>query len=328
MENEKIDLVILWVDGNDENWLKEKNKHLGIKGDISKNRFRDWDNLQYLFRGIDKYAPWINKVFFITWGHLPKWMDPNNEKIRIVKHEEFIPKEYLPTFNSNVIELNLHRIKDLSENFILFNDDMFILKPIKPEEFFEAGLPKDMYVEYEKKNPSERHKIIRNNSFSIINKYFYKKKFIKENFGKVFNMSYGMKNFKTLSTLNKDGFCDIYNDHLAQCFLKSTFSKIWNLEYEKLHNACLNKFRSNTDIGQGICKYWQLLEGKFVPSKRMGKYFFVKEDNTKLTKVIKNQKYKIICINDVIKELDFERSKNEINSAFEKVFPEKSQFEI
>ena len=25
IRDEKIDIVILWVDGNDENWLKEKN---------------------------------------------------------------------------------------------------------------------------------------------------------------------------------------------------------------------------------------------------------------------------------------------------------------
>ena len=112
--NDKIDFVILWVDGNDEKWLKQKNGYLGIKGDSNVNRFRDCQNLQYLFRGIEKHAPWVNKIFFITWGHLPKWLDVNNKKLEIVKHEEFIPKEYLPTFNSNVIEMNLFRIKNLS----------------------------------------------------------------------------------------------------------------------------------------------------------------------------------------------------------------------
>ena len=87
-KNEKIDFVILWVDGNDPNWLEEKNKYIGIKGDSNINRFRNCDNLQYLFRGIEKYAPWVNKVFFITWGHLPKWLNTNNEKLEIVKHKK------------------------------------------------------------------------------------------------------------------------------------------------------------------------------------------------------------------------------------------------
>ena len=135
--DEKIDIVVLWVDGNDEEWLKEKNKYIDNRGDKKDNRFRDCNNLQYVFRGIEKYVPWVNRVFFITWGHLPKWLDVNNKKLEIVKHEEFIPKEYLPTFNSNVIEMNLFRIKNLSSKFVIFNDDLFILKNLKPEDFFE-----------------------------------------------------------------------------------------------------------------------------------------------------------------------------------------------
>ena len=132
----KIDFVLPWVDGNDPKWLKEKNKYITYKGDSNINRYRDFDNLKYLFRGIEKYASWVNKIFFVTWGHIPKWLNTNNEKIRIVKHDEFIPKEYLPTFNSNVIELNLHRIQDLSEHFVLFNDDVFILEKNISLRFF------------------------------------------------------------------------------------------------------------------------------------------------------------------------------------------------
>ena len=112
---EKIDFVILWVDGSDEKWLKEKNKYTNIKGDASINRFRDFGNLQYLFRGIEKYADFVNNIFFITWGHIPSWLNVNHPKLKIIRHDQFIPNKYLPTFNSNVIELNLHRIKDLSE---------------------------------------------------------------------------------------------------------------------------------------------------------------------------------------------------------------------
>ena len=61
-----------------------------------------------------------------------------------VDHSDFIPQDYLPTFNSNVIELCLNRINDLSEQFILFNDDMFILRPMEQDEFFKNGLPCDM----------------------------------------------------------------------------------------------------------------------------------------------------------------------------------------
>ena len=81
--NEKIDIVLLWVDGNDEKWQMEKKKYKANKGDDSIIRYRDCDNLQYVFRGIEKYAKWVNKIFFITYGHLPKWLNVNNEKLVI-----------------------------------------------------------------------------------------------------------------------------------------------------------------------------------------------------------------------------------------------------
>ena len=68
---QKIDFVITWVDGSDDRWQKEKQKtrkHLGIVADVDdrKERYRDWDNLQYWFRGVEKYAPWVRKIHFVT----------------------------------------------------------------------------------------------------------------------------------------------------------------------------------------------------------------------------------------------------------------------
>lgn len=324
---DKIDFVILWVDGNDENWLKQKNEYLGITGDSNINRFRDCENLQYLFRGIEKHAPWVNKVFFVTWGHLPKWLDVANPKIEIIKHEDFIPKEYLPTFNSNVIEMNLFRIKDLSSKFVIFNDDLFILKDLKPEDFFENGLPKDMYIECIKKNCSRRHYVLRKNHADIINKYFSKQEFIKNNKWKMFNIKYKKDNFKTLKMLKYKEFQDIYSQHLTQCYLKESFEEIWKKEQEKLDKACKNKFRADNDLGCVLARYWQLLSGKFIPTTKIGKYFIMANDNHKLLKTISNRKKKIICINDSDLKIDFEKSRDEINGALERIFPNQCSFE-
>ena len=71
-------------------------------------------------------------------------MNTVNLKLKIVKHSEFILKEYLPTFNSNVIEFYFHKIKELSEKFVYFNDDMFLLNNVKQNRFFINGLPCDI----------------------------------------------------------------------------------------------------------------------------------------------------------------------------------------
>ena len=141
-----IDFVLPWVDGSDPEWQAQRAKYSeGNKGfvDASIARYRDWDNLQYWFRGVEKFAPWVNRIYFVTWGHLPQWLNTKHPKLKIVKHEDYIPEEYLPVFSSRPIELNIHRIPGLSENFVFFNDDCFIIDMMKPTDFFRNGKPCD-----------------------------------------------------------------------------------------------------------------------------------------------------------------------------------------
>lgn len=137
-EDEKVDFVILWVDGNDPEWQASKAKYTADKGqDASANRYREWENLKYWFRGVEKFAPWVNNVYFVTCGHYPEWLNLEHPKLRFVRHEDFIPKECLPTFSSRPIDMNLHRIEELSEHFVYFNDDMFLIDKVEKTDFSE-----------------------------------------------------------------------------------------------------------------------------------------------------------------------------------------------
>ncbi len=324
-------MVLLWVDGNDKNWQNEKDKYDNKKSDSTVRRYRDWDNLQYLFRGIEKYASWVNKIYFITWGHIPKWLDINNEKIVVVKHEDFIPKEYLPTFNSNVIELNLHRIKSLSEKFILLNDDFFILKNTKPEDFFVNGNPTDTYFEkvHFPHEYNDFYYMMLGNILYIINKNFDKEQVYNQNTNKYINEKYKELNEYTKHSMKiKSSFVGFGVFHRPFPYLKSTFNTIWQKEEESLNKACKNKFRNSGDLGHLLCGYWQMLTGNFEPIENQSKYLYVQEDNTENIKEIKSGKYKYVCINDVLTDIDFEKSKNEINAVLQELFPEKSSFEI
>ena len=328
--DEKIDMVILWVDGNDENWIKEKNKYMEIKGDSNINRYRDCDNLQYLLRGIEKYAPWVNKIFFVTWGHIPKWLNTKNEKLRIVKHKDFIPSEYLPTFNSNVIELNLHRIEELSEKFILFNDDFFLLKETKPEDFFIEGKPTDVYIEYTQlaTTYNDVHFMMKANILAIINKHFNKKEKKKKNYDKFINEKYGQANEKTLYSMKfENKFVGFWNFHAPYSYLKETYRIIWKEEEETLINACQNKFRASSDLGHYLCRYWQMVSGNFEPKKDESKYLIFRDDNTDNIRELKSGKYKYVCINDAYTNIDFEKAKKEINSTLDELLPNKCMFE-
>lgn len=173
----------MWVDGNDEKWQKERNKYSKKIDEVNnESRFRDWELLRYWFRGVEKYASWVNKIYFVTWGHIPSWLNTDNEKIVIVNHNDFIPDKYLPTFNSHTIELNLNKIEELSEYFVLFNDDTFITNYVRKEDFFKNNLPCETAV----LNPiialgSDHFSNISVNNLTVINNNFNKRNTIKQN---------------------------------------------------------------------------------------------------------------------------------------------------
>ena len=152
MSQPKIDFVITWVDGTDPKWLAEKLRTLQEtdfpetqRTDSSDLRFRnDFDFLRFWFRGVEKFAPWVNQIFFVTYGHLPSWLNLNHPKLKIIRHEDFIPREFLPTFNSHTIENHLHLIPGLSEHFVYFNDDFYLLKATKATDFFAKASSKKL----------------------------------------------------------------------------------------------------------------------------------------------------------------------------------------
>lgn len=334
MEN-KIDFVVLWVDGNDKKWQQEKEKYSPKKisnGSNGNVRYRDWDNLKYWFRGVEKFASWVNNVYFITWGHLPSWLNIKNPKLKIIKHEDYIPEKYLPTFSSNPIELNVNKIKNLSENFVLFNDDTFLINEVSKEDFFKNGLPCDNYNEVNLDLSAEDDTFASTitNNYKILNKYYDKRKVIMKNIGKYINVKYGLKrNLQTIkTTLTRKDFIGINNNHIAQAFLKSYFDKLWELEYDTLDETSIHKFRNKNDVTQWLVRYFQLMDGKFVPRDyKLGKFYVVGNDNDKIIKDIREQRYKIICINDSDKNIDFEKCKKEINDSLNYILGEKSSFE-
>ena len=138
-----VDYVVPYVNMNDKRWqiLFKRYTHK----DVSKNieRYRDYGTLKYQFRGIDKFIPWIRHVYLVLQSpsQIPDWINTDHPKLKIVYHKDFIPKEFLPTFNSSVIEMWYNRIPGISNYFLVSNDDMIPIKPFKLEDYFRNGKP-------------------------------------------------------------------------------------------------------------------------------------------------------------------------------------------
>lgn len=329
---EKIDIVILWVDGQDKEWIEKKNKWALKCGEKihSPERFRNWDNLQYLFRGIEKFASWVNHVYLITDNQKPKWLDEKNKKVTVVDHSQIISEKNLPLFNSSAIEINIHKIPGLSEKFVYFNDDMFLIQPTQPTDFFKNNLPVDLaalnplYAETDAFSQS----VI--NNVKIINDNFDKRKVIKANFFNWYSIKYGPNLIRTILLSPYSYFTGFHNTHICTPFLKSTFKEVWSRYESVLNEATASKFRSDKDYTQWLFQYWQFASNKFFPrSYKFGKHMSVDTISTaeKCAKIIKKQNHKVICINDNEKLDDFYKSKKIINQAFNQILPDKSSFE-
>ena len=143
-----IDIVVTYCNDKDPIWKNQLDHYLKEEGVTDRQatgeeRYRDWECFKYWFRGVEKNCKWVNKVFLIVAcpSQVPDWLDTSNPKLRIVYHDEFIPKILLPTFNATTIELFLSNIEDLSNCYVYCNDDFYFINEINRDMFFLVHLP-------------------------------------------------------------------------------------------------------------------------------------------------------------------------------------------
>lgn len=150
----EIDAVVAWVDGNDEFHQQKMRNYL--KNDTLLNnknfltRYQSVDEIEFSIRSIIKYAPFIRNIFIVTDLQIPNCFKQLKEeeqfgkpRIVLVDHKEIFKgfESFTPTFNSVSIETMIYRIPNLTEHFIYFNDDVFLLREIKTNDFFSNGFP-------------------------------------------------------------------------------------------------------------------------------------------------------------------------------------------
>lgn len=328
-----IDFVVTWVNMDDPEWQNEFSKYSGnkdnTKNGVSKARFRDYGFLKYWFRGVEKFAPWVRKIHFVTSGQKPDWLDENNPKIHLVSHKDFIPAEFLPTYNSVVIERYMYRIPGLAEHFVYFNDDFFIINNINPERFFRNGLPCDIAVFTYNPSWSQWYVRIKNN-IRLINRHFDKKEVMKRWHDKWFHKSYGSRARWNYLSRFYNKFITLRVPHNAQPYLKSTFEEVWAEEGEELTRTSVNRFRALDDYTPELFRIWQICKGNFEPYNTYSdtKMFPLMVKSKKAVKAIYEQAYSLICLNDNVHIRNYDIVMQNLHDAFQSILPEKSSFEL
>ncbi len=314
MDEKKIDLVYLWVDGNDPRWAKKKAEFTGalFSDDSEENcigRYISNDELKYSLRSIEKNANWINKIYIITDNQKPVWLNTDNSKIQIINHSEILPSEAIPCFNASVIELFIYKIPELSEHFLYANDDMFVYKKINSDFFFDK-----------KGFPIVRHKRKR---FGKIKNY------LKLHFGK--KPGYYRKMLIEAANMVEERFGKYYSGiphHNIDAYLKSDYKicieKIFKNEVEV---STPNHIRTDGDLNRAAFLLYALAinHGSIVHTTRKESARLLPYRHN-MSEYIMKHNPTLFCLNDNERVTDTHRAM--IVPFLESLFPEKSEFEL
>lgn len=327
-----IDFIISWVDQSDSVWKNKYNKYSCKSQDENAEvRYRDYGTLRYVFRSIEKYAPWVRKVFLVTDKQRPAWLNIDNPKLVLVDHADYIPQEYLPTFNSNVIELNYYRISGLADHFVVFNDDTLINKQVNPSDFFSPdGNPRDTLG----MNAIMPYSIFDHthvNNLMIINDLFpNKKKTIFNVWTKMFSPLNLEWNIFSFLLLPWPKFTRFFDPHTPISFKKSTYVRVLKNYPDILTKTGQQKFRSSNDFSIWLFRYVQMLSGNFSPRNA---HFGVQYDLISWEKFINDvtkSKHSMLNINDASFDdnHEYEIAIRQVNKTLKDKFFEMSKFEI
>lgn len=293
-----MDAVITYVNGLDPVWQAEYAASTSNEMFLAK-RYRDWGTLKYLLRGIERYMPFIENVFLLVSGEsqVPGWID--RSAVKVVLHKDVIPSRFLPTFNSTTIEMFMHMIPGLGEEFLYFNDDMFPVRDCTPEDFFRDG--KAVIGFYRHFLAGSRYKKRARNSDHQAKK------------------ALGMS----------PGLCFVRPQHTCSPMLKSENETLYEFSKDDIFKV-ISKFKATENFNQYLYLDYLYYKGKTVSGKISNKHLSPAVHNQEvIASHILKPSTKLLCINDVsMSDESYARYSEAVLSAFQTHFPSPSRFEV
>ena len=316
-KNKNIDIVYTWVESNEE-FQKEKQYWYNKENNKNLNdeiiRYIDNEELRYSLRSIEKYFPNYNKIYLVVKNdQFPKYLKQKHPRLKVIKHSDIIPKEYLPTFNSMAIECYLHHIPGLTKNYIYLNDDLFFLHPTNIEYFLDKDNKPVNLVCVSKYKYNKLNKEIDINKYNIIdgiffNNYLLDKLYSIEEGGR-YHISHVPKIF------NKD--YDYYIENMFKnCYIENNNVNMFDA-------TGMSKFRKNTNLFLVALVKNYIYNYCFGCNFKNTSCLYIENDtnNNKLQNLNTNKRF--MCIQSVGKN-----NKDRYFDLMNNLFPNKSSFEI
>ena len=275
----QIDYVVPMVFPTDLLWRADLSERQGSKFSMNQGnavRYRSWGTEELLCRCVRKFMPWVRDIIVILarGSQYQPWMK-DIEGLRVVFHNEFMPPECLPNFNSRAIEMFLHCIPGLSDYFIYGNDDMYPLSPLKAEDFFALAQDGKTVL------PCQHHNVKRfpakPNNFHIA--CFGGLNFVASEFGKEFTTTW------------------LHGGHSIAPILKSSCLHLWQRDPVRMMNS-VTPFRNVVNFNQYIFSWYQNLSGMFIDHTPPNKYLSVKRPVSEIIEAMMSPDCGIVCVND------------------------------
>lgn len=315
-----IDMVYLWVNASDPSYVAQKSKaakKFRIK--ISKsviNKELDFGELKYSIRSVEKFAPWIRKIFIISRTPKPSWLNVSHPRLHYIDNDEITPKGRAYFDPARMIRLFPY-VHGLSEHFIYSADDYFFGDKVSYTDFFTPeGIPKyqNLYV--------------CNEPDSALRKIY--KKYKKKTKVNVHDINLFLaQNFQTLIQCRKElkMKCIYYNYHVQIPLRRSYGIEVNQMfRFNSINKLMFKRsFRYAEDLISEIllANYAILLKGAQLYQVNEKQYYTTSDFNI-LPKGNEN-KSKTFCINSGPDSNDRERK--EISNWLENFMPKPSQFE-
>ena len=292
-----MDAVITYVDGLDPLWQEDYRKAVGQP--VLEKRFRDWGTLKYLLRGIETFMPFISNVYLIVAreSQVPQWVD--RSRLKIVLHSDIIPSEYLPVFNSTAIEMFIHRIPGLDEQYIYFNDDMFPVMPCSAEDFFPGG-----------------------KAAIGFSKHFFSRSMYKK------HVRYSDALARKAAGVGK-GFCFLRPQHICSPMLKSDCEQLFKIANKEILDS-VTALREECNYNQYIFLNYSYYLGHSISRRLSKKHISLAlYSGERVAEFLKSPYRKLVCINDV-QDLaaPFIPTRDAMLKAFDGLLPDKSKYEL
>lgn len=319
---EPIDAVYLWVDGADPSF---RARLLGASTSLpggppahestDPSRFRDSGELRFSLRSLERFAPWVRRIYLVTDGQVPSWLALWSPKLRLVRHEAIFRNDAsLPTFNSNAIELQLHRIPGLSRRFLYLNDDVFFGAAVTPDTF----LPPDGTLRVFLQNTPLHDR---------------------RDTGPVHDRAYAHTQRVIDERWDRPG-ARLLPAHVPQLYDKEIVADLERALPEEFANTSAHRFRSADDLVLRVAYFYYLIEGRAgapasatILEERSRDYCFARLGRSPVANVLQLMEIarfrpRFFCINDETDDSLHARLLLRALPLFlQAMFPHKSSFE-